>query len=292
METPAPGRRPQALNARGEGALLYTGPAGFMIGRFRRYPSQVPFTDTGPVTAHLMVFPRTPVIIQHAGHPPVVADPTRVILYNRGQEYTRRALSLHGDQCEWFAAPAEAIAEAAREQSPGVDDRLDRPFASTHREVDARTYLLQRRVAVHVSMHARPDHLFVEESIMTLLGRCVGPPHPSSLAVRTTTARAHRELAEACRVLLSRRLASRLSLSGIAAGVGTSPFHLARVFRKESGLSVHAYLHQLRLRTALSRVMDGEDLTNVALDLGYASHSHFTARFRRMFGAPPSSLRG
>ena len=73
--------------------------------------------------------------------------------------------------------------------------------------------------------------------------------------------------------------------------MGTSPFHLARVFRRESGLTIHAYVHQLRLRTALERVMDREDLSRVAVDLGYATHSHFTASFRRSFGVPPSSLR-
>jgi AraC-like DNA-binding protein len=77
----------------------------------------------------------------------------------------------------------------------------------------------------------------------------------------------------------------------IAARVGTSPFHLARVFRRDAGQTIHAYVHQLRLRTALARVMDREDLSRVAADLGYASHSHFTALFRRAFGVPPTAAR-
>jgi AraC-like DNA-binding protein len=32
-------------------------------------------------------------------------------------------------------------------------------------------------------------------------------------------------------------------------------------------------------------------LTRLALDLGYSSHSHFTASFRRAFGLTPSAAR-
>jgi len=271
--------------------ILYDGPSGLRVGRFRRYPWQVPFADTGPIQGFVMVFPRTSVVIQHAGGPSLVADPTRVMLYNRGQEYTRRALSDRGDECEWFAAPPALIALAMREHDPSVDDRLDRPYTWTHGPVDAATYLLQRRVVEHLCRAAPPDPLFVEESIMILLDRCAVPPAPPRAARRPATADDHREITEACRVVLSRRLGDPISLGEVASMVDASPFHLARIFRESSGYSLHAYRHQLRLRAALERVMDGEDLSRVALDLGYASHSHFTAFFRRTFGAPPASLR-
>ena len=48
----------------------------------------------------------------------------------------------------------------------------------------------------------------------------------------------------------------------------------------------------MRLRTALERAADpGADLTDLALDLGYSSHSHFTAAFRKAFGVTPSAFR-
>ena len=34
-----------------------------------------------------------------------------------------------------------------------------------------------------------------------------------------------------------------------------------------------------------------EDLTSLALDLGFSSHSHFSTAFRRQFGRPPSAMR-
>ena len=69
-------------------------------------------------------------------------------------------------------------------------------------------------------------------------------------------------------------------------------FHLAHRFRARTGLSLHAYRTHLRLREALRRIAEPEtSLTDLALDLGFASHSHFTDSFRRTFGRPPSAVR-
>jgi AraC family transcriptional regulator len=55
---------------------------------------------------------------------------------------------------------------------------------------------------------------------------------------------------------------------------------------------VHRYLTQLRLRASLDRLADGaDDLTALALDLGFSSHSHFADAFRREFGKTPSEVR-
>jgi len=283
-------------SARGSDRILYDGAGGALrIGAFRRYPSEPRFEDTGPIGGFLLVFPRTSVIIQHAGRSPVVADPTRVMLYNRGQEYRRRALSERGDECEWFSFPPQLIAEALRARDPAVDDRLDRPFTATHAPVDAGTYLLQRDVVEHLrASDARgvaPDALFVEEAMARLLARAARASYPPARARRAATVEDHRAIADACRTLIARHLGEPLSLAQLARAVGVSPFHLARLFQRDSGTTLHAYRHQLRLRTALERVADGEELTRVALELGYTSHSHFTALFRRAFGVTPSGRR-
>jgi AraC family transcriptional regulator len=50
-------------------------------------------------------------------------------------------------------------------------------------------------------------------------------------------------------------------------------------------------LHE-RLAHTLEAVFDcGDDLTGIALDAGFASHSHCTARFRSFFGCTPTALR-
>jgi AraC-like DNA-binding protein len=48
---------------------------------------------------------------------------------------------------------------------------------------------------------------------------------------------------------------------------------------------------QLRLSRALVELPHANDLTTLAFDLGFSSHSHFTVSFRRAFGCTPSEFR-
>ncbi len=69
-------------------------------------------------------------------------------------------------------------------------------------------------------------------------------------------------------------------------------YHLSRVFRRQVGLPLHRHLNRLRLRAALERLVDSrERLIEIAFDLGFSSHGHFTAAFHREFGIPPSVFR-
>jgi AraC-like DNA-binding protein len=84
----------------------------------------------------------------------------------------------------------------------------------------------------------------------------------------------------------------RWRLEELARVVHCSPFHLARQFRAVTGTSIASYLLRLRLAIALQRLAEGQaDLAGLAADLGFASHSHFGARFRAVFGASPGSVR-
>ncbi|HFC13039.1 MAG TPA: AraC family transcriptional regulator [Anaerolineae bacterium] len=99
----------------------------------------------------------------------------------------------------------------------------------------------------------------------------------------------HRDLAMATQKLLTTRYHEHLTLGQIAAELFVSPYHLSRVFRQQVGCTLHHYLDQLRLRIAHEQLGDYiHNINRLALDLGYATHSHFTKAFRRNFGYPPS----
>jgi AraC-like DNA-binding protein len=86
--------------------------------------------------------------------------------------------------------------------------------------------------------------------------------------------------------------AHKWSIAKLAKIANLSPFHLCRIFRETAGTSIYEYVLQERLAQSLNAVLDcDDDLTSVALDGGFASHSHFTARFRRFFGCTPAALR-
>jgi AraC-like DNA-binding protein len=82
------------------------------------------------------------------------------------------------------------------------------------------------------------------------------------------------------------------TLAELAVVADMTPFHLAHEFRREVAESVHRYVVRARLARGLEAVRGGRDgLTGIALDTGFASHSHFTARFRALFGVTPHELR-
>jgi AraC-like DNA-binding protein len=51
------------------------------------------------------------------------------------------------------------------------------------------------------------------------------------------------------------------------------------------------YQRTLRLARALDLLGEYEDLTALGLDLGFSSHSHFTAAFRQLYGRTPSAFK-
>jgi hypothetical protein len=53
---------------------------------------------------------------------------------------------------------------------------------------------------------------------------------------------------------------------------------LTTAFRRTEGVPLHRYLTQLRLAQALVELPHASDLTALALDLGFSSHSHFRRR--------------
>ena len=102
----------------------------------------------------------------------------------------------------------------------------------------------------------------------------------------------HADRAEGAKTYLASRLGERITLDDVARAVHASPFHLARVFRQRTGVPLHRYLNRLRLRAALERLAGGaNNLTALALELGFSSHSHFADAFRREFGRTPSDVR-
>lgn len=66
---------------------------------------------------------------------------------------------------------------------------------------------------------------------------------------------------------------------------------LARRFEKEVGISLREWRHKLRLFLAMEWLCAGRPVTEIALDLGYASTSAFTYMFRQEMGCPPSAWR-
>jgi AraC-like DNA-binding protein len=195
--------------------------------------------------------------------------------------------------------PAPAVlADIIRELDSTIDDRPKRPFPFVMGPCVKGVFLRHRELVTRLEGAAlQPlEPLWADETALQLVADVLeaafarrGLPAKKR---RVETEAEHAELAEAVKSLLARRLCERITLDEIARALDASPFHLARVFQTQTGVPVHRYLSRLRLRTALDRIEAGaRDLTALALQLNFSSHSHFTDAFRREFGLTPSNFR-
>jgi AraC-like DNA-binding protein len=263
------------------------------VGAFRCGVSHPQFRTEGPIDHQSIVFPRSAVWIQHAGQRPFVADPRVITIYNLGQEYVRDVLSPEGDRSDWFGATPAVARGIVREIDPGAAD-LDRPFRVANAPSDPRLYLEQRHLFVRLD-RGELEPLEAEQAILELMARVIRRAHGSACAERRLGRRArdaHRDLADAARAELARSVAFPVRLSSIAARLKVSPFHLCRVFREQTGSTLHEYRLDVRLRFALERVAESRaNLSQLALDLGFSSHSHFTWALRRWMSVTPSAVR-
>jgi AraC family transcriptional regulator len=274
-------------------SIVYEGNL-LQIGVFRCSTDDPDFTDSGPVRAHLVVFPRTSVAITHTGGEPIIANPNVVMFYNQGQEYRREAISERGDQCEWYTFHPQILVDALCTYDPGAVEHVEQPFQFTWGPSHPKSYLQQRLVFRHIREAPVPDPLYIEETMLCVLQQVIDVAYQRSTPPTRRTTAHSKHLTEIIRTvqhLLAARFQEHLTLADIATETNYSPYHLARIFRQQTGQTIHAYLTQIRLRTALDYLQSDMDLTHLALALGFSSHSHFTQAFRQAFGALPSQIR-
>jgi AraC family transcriptional regulator len=257
----------------------------------------------GPATeeysgSNHVVLMRHGAFCKHVGRRSVTADVNQAIFFSQGSTYRVSHPADCGDRGTVFALSPRVLSDIVRALDPSVDDRPDRPFPFVTGPCDPSIFWRHRELSrmLNAARSHPVDSLQTDVTALQLVAdvlesafRRRGQPRGRR---RSGTDADHTERAEAARHYLASRLADRITLDDVARAVHASPFHLARVFRQRTGLPVHRYLTRLRLRAAIERLLDGtNDLTTLALELGFSSHSHFTDAFRREFGRAPSEIR-
>src|SRR5689334_21649836 len=128
-------------------------------------------------------------------------------------------------------------------------------------------------------------------------GASAGRPAAAQPALGPRTSHAtgasfgQQRLVDRIKLVLAGDLARRWTLQEIAAEVGGSPVYLTQVFQRVEGVPLYRYQLRLRLARALDLLAEYDDLSALSLDLGFSSHSHFSAAFREAFGRSPSEFR-
>jgi AraC-like DNA-binding protein len=83
-----------------------------------------------------------------------------------------------------------------------------------------------------------------------------------------------------------------LGLADVARQVSVSPWHLSRLFRRQTRETLSRYRNRLRVRLALERLAEGEEsLARLAADLRFTDQAHLSRVMRQELGTTPSALR-
>lgn len=104
----------------------------------------------------------------------------------------------------------------------------------------------------------------------------------------TRQQRLAQERVEQVMLLLQQNLAEPPSLEALGKKIGCSHFYLSRIFSNQTGQTITQHLRQLRMERAAELLKTRElNVTEVALEVGYNSLSHFSAAFQETFGCCP-----
>jgi len=88
--------------------------------------------------------------------------------------------------------------------------------------------------------------------------------------------------------ILKSDIAEPPTLEALGKQVGCSPFYLSRIFSQQMGQTISQFLRQLRMEKAAELLRQGRlNVTQVAMEVGYSSSSHFSVAFHETFGCCP-----
>jgi AraC-like DNA-binding protein len=101
--------------------------------------------------------------------------------------------------------------------------------------------------------------------------------------------KAHKNVQRVCDAI-NQSPATAWTLTELATLSALSRFELIRAFRKETGVTPHAYLVQRRVRLVRSLIASGETLIDASIMAGFADQSHMTRAFVRQYGFTPGAF--
>jgi AraC-like DNA-binding protein len=105
----------------------------------------------------------------------------------------------------------------------------------------------------------------------------------------TRQKRVARERVDKVKAILARDLENPPTLEQLGREVGCSSFYLSRLFSQEAGMTVPQYLRKIRMEKAGELLLTGKfNVSEVAIEVGYYSLSHFSRAFCQAMGTCPT----
>jgi AraC family transcriptional regulator len=242
-------------------------------------------SDEGYASRTWLVFPYRGVYVCRVGAKEVVADANQLMILNKSEPYRVSHPTVTGHATLSVGVDAATLFTLAP-----VEYRDTRGWLTLHRpalRIDARTQLLAAQLR------------------QRLIRGSIGSPEAETLALQLVRQALRRNaphdpgpspgrpgmIADQVKMLLSADPWRRWNLAEIADEVCVAPVYLTDIFRRAEGTPLYSYHLRLRLAFALTVLAECDDLTRLAIDLGFNSHSHFSAAFKKTFGQSPSEFK-
>ena len=231
-----------------------------------------------------LVFPYRGTYVRHLEDDLVVADASQVLFFNADEPYRVSHPHPGGDASLALTLDATLLHEIAPAEL--LHDGMPPRFRLPRLRIDPRTQVLVAMLR-HSLHEGVSDALEGESLALVLAQRAIGrrTAHAAGASV------GKRRLVDRAKVVLMGEVTRRWTLAEVAAEVGVSPVYLTQSFREVEGVPLYRYQMRLRLARALDLLGEYEDLSRLGQDLGFSSHSHFSAAFQQAYGRTPSEFR-
>jgi AraC-like DNA-binding protein len=234
---------------------------------------------------------------RHFGKKQFTADVNQATFFTKDSVYQVSHPIDHGDRGTTFTIAPSILTDIVRELDPTIDEHPGDPFPFASGPCSTAIFWRHRDYVRKLeNAAAEPlEPLWADVTGLQLVADVLESAfiqHGKKPNRRRSTNADHLDRTEAAKNYLAANFTQNVRLDEVASAVNASPFNFARIFQQQTGLPIHRYLTLLRLRASLEKIADvNSDLTDIALDLGFSSHSHFTDVFRREFGKTPSEIR-
>ncbi|PBB69816.1 AraC family transcriptional regulator [Mesorhizobium sp. WSM4312] len=240
-------------------------------------------SDEECTSATHLVFPYRGVFVRHVGRNDAVAEANQLLFFNEAEAYQVSHPIEGGDACLDLVIEEGQLRELAPKEQLRASGVL--AFRRQHRRIDPRAQALVALLRHSLSCNVA-ETLEAETLALTLARRSLG--ERTSHVAGASAGR--QKLVDRAKLVLASDLSRRWRLAEIAAEVGVSPVYLTQIFQQVEAMPLYRYHLRLRLARALDLLGRYDNLTTLGMDLGFSSHSHFSASFRQVYGRTPAAF--
>ncbi len=238
-----------------------------------------------------IAFPLSGAYVRRCSHSVDVADPTTALFFQKDMPYEIDHPICGGDATLVVQDLQSDFNEKPDDETKGGSNE-HRPFIGSHHLTSGEWRTV---IGLHDAIHQpdQPSRLFFDETLILLTHQlCSSRDKCASGTFRFGQNHQRHDVIRRALLYINQHYCDQFSIDDIARSVGSSPFHLCRLFKQQTGLTLHGYQLRRRIRESINILRYTHvPVADIALDMGFSSQSHFGATFLKAVGETPGQFR-